>query len=162
MSITQFSGNSIPGAGQLIAIYGGSPAATIILDGALLHAQVVETFGNLPATPPGTARQGDPLIADGVTIWLHGAFPAQPSGVPTADTRANILATWDAIRNQLLTPDYELFLHYDPGAAPLYRKYQQLNTAVLRAHWADPLGLVYLLGAVTTNRTLYTSAAGAS
>jgi hypothetical protein len=150
---------SSPGSGGIVAVYGGTPAETLTFGGAIQHAEVIETFGTLPATPPGTARRGEPLVADGVTIWLHGVFPAAPTGVPTTATRDTILQTWDALRTKLLSTGYELFLHYQP-AMPLYRKHRVVNTVVLRAHWADPLGLVYLLGATTTNRTLYTSAPG--
>jgi hypothetical protein len=156
---TILAGNSTPGSGGLIAVYGGSPAGTVTLDGAIQHAEVVETFGTLPAAPPGTARRGDPLIDDGVTIWLQGVFPAAPTGVPTDAARSAILATWDTLRAKLLSSGYELFLHYQPSV-PLYRKHRLMGTVVLRAHWADPLGLVYVLGATTTDRTLYTNAPG--
>lgn len=156
---TILSSVSTPGAGGLVAVYGGSPAGTLAFDGALQSAEVVETFGTLPATPPGAARRGDPLIDDGVTIWLHGVFPAAPTGVPADATRADILATWGTLRAKLLSSGYELFLHYQP-ATPLYRKHRLVNTVVLRAQWADPLGVVYVLGAATTDRTLYSSAPG--
>jgi hypothetical protein len=150
---------SSPGSGGIVAVYGGSPAGTLVVGGAVQQLEVVETFGTLPATPPGTARRGDPLVGDGVTLWLHGVFPAAATGVPTTATRAAVLATWDTLRAKLLGSGYELFLHYQP-ATPLYRKHRVVNTVVLRAHWADPLGLVYLLGAVTTDRTLYATAPG--
>src|SRR4051812_5999720 len=99
---TILANESSPGSGGIVAVYGGSPAGTLTLDGAILHAEVVETFGTLPATPRGTARKGDPLVENGVTIWLHGLFPAAPTGVPLSATRATILQTWDTLRAKLL------------------------------------------------------------
>ncbi len=162
MAIATFSGAGVPGSGQLVAIYGGSPAGTLAFDGVMQEVQTVETFGTWPGVPAGTAKPGDPLIADGVTIWLRGVFPAQPTGVPVAQSRATTLATWDSLRAKLLSANYELFLHYEPGGSQLYRKHRSMNTVVLRAHWADPVGLVYVVGATSSQRTLYTSAPGLS
>lgn len=144
--------------GSLMAIHGGSPAATLSLSGIILRAEAVETFGDGSIVPTGQARFGDPLIADGVTLWLEGFFPTDAGGGPVTEDRSAILEAWDTFRAKLLITDYDLYLHYQPGDEPLYRKYQSLNTVLIRAKWADPLGLPYQFAAITTDHTLSTAA----
>ena len=147
-------------AGERVAIHGGSPAGTLTFSGTMLRAEVIETLGDASIVPTGQARFGDPLIADGITIWLEGFFPSDTGGGPVTEDRATTLANWDTLHAKLLTANYDLYLHYQPGDDALYRKYQSVNTVLIRAKWADPLGLPWQLAAITTNHTLSAEAVG--
>ena len=107
MPVQPFSAADALGAGNLLAVYGGSPPAVEVFGGVIQHAEVVETTGaTLPATAATGVRRGDPLILDGVTVWLQGALLADARGVPTAADYAAALARWDAVRAKLLSADY--------------------------------------------------------
>ena len=58
-----------------------SPATTLTLPGIVRRLQVVESFGSTLDLPALSARFGDPLIADGITIcgW-KGIFPTSACG----------------------------------------------------------------------------------
>lgn len=154
---TVFPSTALPGS--RIAIHGGSPASTLTLTGIILRADAVETFDEGSIVPSGQARWAEPLIADGVTVWIEGYFPSDASGGPVIEERADILSAWDTLRAKLQLASYDLFLHYEPGDEPLYRKYQALTTALIRATWSDPLGLRYQFAAITSNHTISTAAA---
>ncbi|MFT3882819.1 MAG: hypothetical protein QM703_24590 [Gemmatales bacterium] len=145
---------STPMPGELLAVRSGSPAETVTLTGIIRRAEVIETFGDDNLIAVGSPRFGDPLISDGVTIWVEGFFPADDDGLPIAEDRADILAAWDAFRSGLLSSSYHFFLYYQPGDDPTYRKYRSVHTALLRSHWADPLGILYQLAAISSDRTL--------
>ena len=149
---------STPKSGDLLAIQSGSPAETLTLGGIIRRAEVVETFGDSSIVPSGTARFGEPLISDGITIWLEGFFPTGADGFPVAMERADILAAWDTLRGKLQTSSYQFFLQYQPGDESLYRQYQSVHTVLLRSHWADPIGFLYQLAAISSDRTLITTA----
>jgi len=149
---------STPKSGDLLAIQSGSPAETLTLGGVIRRAEVIETFGDDSIVPSGSAHFGQPLISDGVTIWLEGFFPTGDDGFPVAQDREDILAAWDTLRAKLQTSDYQFFLHYQPGDEPLYRQYQLVHTVLLRSHWADPIGFLYQLAAISADRTLFTTA----
>lgn len=153
---TVFPTTALPGS--RVAIYGGSPAAVLTLEGIVLRAEAVETFGESSIVPTGTARFGEPLLEDGVTLWLEGFFPSDAGGGPVVWERADILAWWDTLRAKLRLASYDLYLHYETGDEPLYRQYQSLTTALLRATWSDPLGFRYHFAATTTNHTISASA----
>jgi hypothetical protein len=145
---------SMPISGDRLAIHGGSPAATMTLGGTIHRAEVIETFGDGSIVPTGKAQFGEPLISDGVTVWLEGFFPTSSDGLPTVEDRATILSNWDTLHAKLIGADFQFFLHYEPGDDALFRKYQSLNTVLIRSYWADPVGFLYQLAAVTTNHTL--------
>ena len=149
---------STPQSGDLLAIQSGSPAETLTLGGIIRRAEVIETYGDSSIVPSGSARFGEPLIDDGVTIWLEGFFPTGTDGFPVAMERADILAAWDTLRAKLQTSSYQFFLQYLPGDEPLYRQYQSVHTVLLRSYWADPIGFLYQLAAISSDRTLFTTA----
>ena len=147
---------------EQIALYVGSPTAVLQLQGSVKRVEVIETFGGGPALEDHTQpiRVGDALTNDGVTIWIEGYFPSSPVGEPVVQSRADILASWDELYSLLMSTNYELFLHYDAGATPLYRKYRELTTAYVRSNWVDTLGMPYQFAAISSNRTLYDEAPG--
>jgi len=149
---------STPMSGELLAVRSGSPAETVTLSGIIRRAEVIETFGDDSIIAEGCPRFGDPLINDGVTIWVEGIFPTGADGLLIAQDRADILAAWDTLRAGLLSSSYHFFLYYRPGDDPLYRKYQSAHTALLRSHWADPIGILYQLAAISSDRTLSSAA----
>lgn len=141
-------------AGSKVALHGGSPASTLTLEGIVLRAEAVETFGDASVVPTGQARWGEPLLDDGVTVWIEGFFPSDASGGPVIEDRAAILALWDTLRAKLQLASYDLYLHYEPDDDPLFRKYQALTTVLIRATWSDPLGFRYQFAAITTDHTI--------
>ena len=150
-----------PGDGNLIAVHGGMPPTTEVFGGLIQLAQAVELYpqpGVGFPVPNGTV--GEPLIADGVTIWLQGSLLLDVRGEPTVTDYADMLNRWDAVRNKLLLSGYELFLYYHPSAPATYRKYKDLNTYLIRGYWSNPTCFSYLVAAVTTDKTLYTTGPG--
>lgn len=152
-----FPSTALPGS--RVALHGGSPASTLVLQGIIVRAETVETFDEGGIVPTGQARWPEPLIADGVTVWIEGYFPSDAGGGPVIEEREDIFEAWDTLRAKLQLASYDLFLHYEPGEEPLYRKYQALTTALIRATWSDPLGMRYQFAAITSNHTLSTAEA---
>ena len=146
--------------GAPLALYGGSPATVLPLAGIVLRSEAVETFGDASIVPAGQARFGEPLIADGITVWLEGSFPSDARGGPVALDRADILESWEALHELLISSNYELFLHYGPGDDPLYRKHTSMTTVLIRTRWADPQTLHYQVAAITTSHALSTTEPG--
>ena len=149
-------------SGVPMAVYGGSPAAVLSLEGIVLRTEVIETVGDSSIVLSGAARFGEALIADGVTVWLEGSFPSDARGGPVVAERAETFTTWEALRALLLSGTYELFLHYAPGDDPIYRKHVGMSTVLLRSRWADPLTIQYQLAAITSSHTLSSAGPGAS
>lgn len=147
---------------EQMALYGGSPAALLQLQGSIKRVEVIETFGTGHSVEEQVqaVQLGDALIDEGITIWIEGYFPSTNLGEPVAQERADTLDDWGELYDLLMTSSYELFLHYDAGASPLYRKYRAMTTAYLRSSWADPLNIAFRLAAITSNRTLYDQAPG--
>lgn len=145
---------STPMPGELLAVRGGSPAETLTLIGTIRRAEVIETFGDDNLIAAGSPRFGDPLISDGVTLWIEGFFPTGDDGLPITEDRADILADWDILRTSLQSSSYHFYLRYQPGDESLYRKYQSVHTVLLRSHWSDPVGMLYQLAAISSDRTL--------
>ncbi|HQR08371.1 MAG TPA: hypothetical protein PLN21_16195 [Gemmatales bacterium] len=149
---------STPMSGELLAVRSGSPAETVTLNGIIRRAEVIETFGDDSIIASGSPRFGDPLISDGVTIWVEGHFPSGTDGLPVSQDRADILAAWDTLRAGLQSSSYHFFLYYHPGDDPLYRKYISVHPVLLRSQWVDPIGILYQLAAISSDRTLSTAA----
>ena len=149
-----------PVLGERLAVYQSSPATTLTLPGIVRRLQVVESFGSALDLPALSARFGDPLIADGITLWMEGYFPTSAVGEPVVQTASEIHDTWNDLRELLASSDYEFFTHYLPGGSAFYRKYQAMTTVLLRSNWADPLGVTYVLAGTTSDKTLYTTAEG--
>jgi hypothetical protein len=150
-----------PGDGNLVAVYGGTPAGLEVVGGLIQAAQVVETYSGMgPAVPVPTGRRWEPLSGDGVTIWLQGSLLLDLHGEPTVTDFADMLARWDAVRAKLRSPGYELFVYYRAAAPATYRKFKNVSTVILRSFWNNPSCLAYVLGAHTTDKTLYTTAPG--
>jgi hypothetical protein len=143
-----------------LAVYQSSPATTLTLPGIVRRLQVVESFGSSLALPGIDARFGDPLIANGITIWLEGYFPTSSSGEPVVQSASDLHTTWNSLRSQLQASSYEFFTYYLPGALPFYRKYKTVSTALLKSQWADPLGITWLLAATTSDKTISLSGEG--
>lgn len=144
-----------PISGGLLAIQSGSPTEILTLGGIIQRAEVIETFGDDNVVPTGAARFGEPLISEGATIWIEGSFPAGVDGFPVVQERADILAEWDALRLKLQSPSFHIYLHYQPGDESLFRRYSSAHTVLLQSHWADPIGFLYQLAAITEDRTLF-------
>lgn len=149
-----------PVMGDRLAVHQSSPATTLTLPGIVRRLQAVESFGSSLDLPALSARFGDPLIANGITIWMEGYFPTSASGEPVVQTASELYSTWDDLRELLASTGYEFFTHYLPSGTAFYRKYKTMTTVLLRSHWADPLGVTYMLCATTSDKTLYTTAAG--
>lgn len=149
---------STPMSAELLAVRSGSPAETVTLSGIIRRAEVIETFGDDNLNAAGSPHFGDPLISDGITIWVEGYFPTGEDGLPIAQDRADILAAWDTLRTSLQSSSYHFFLYYQPGDDPMYRKYHSVHTVLLRSHWTDPVGILYQLAAISSDRTLSTAA----
>jgi hypothetical protein len=152
--------SGVPGDGSLVAIHGGG--STEVLGGLILFAQALEmrpTIGVL--APAGPIHKGSPLLLDGVTIWIEGALLLDTRGEPTVTDYADMLSRWTTVRDNLLLTDYELFTYYHPSSPTTYRKYKTVNTYFLRSWWNNPVCMHFLLGGVTTDKTLYTTAPGA-
>jgi len=148
-----------PGDGGLIAIHGGG--STEVIGGLVQVANVIEIYpqaGVGPFTP--TLRKGDPVIGDGITIWLQGSLLLDIRGEPTVTDYADMLSRWDTVRAKMLLPNYELFLYYRTASPATYRKFKSVNTYLLRAFWSNPTTLSYTLAAITSDKTLYTTAPG--
>jgi hypothetical protein len=149
-----------PGDGNLIAIHGNS--STEVIGGLVQFAQAVEIsplMGVIPWAP--TIRNGYPLHGDGVTIWVQGSLLLDIRGQPTVTDYADMLSRWDTVRAKLLLTNYELFLYYRTASPTTYRKYKSCNTFLLRSVWNNPSCLSYTFAAVTTDKTVYTTAPGA-
>jgi hypothetical protein len=152
----------VPGDGSLIAVYGGSPASTEVIGGLIHHAHVLESHPYTGVTLAGsTGKRGEPIQYNGVTVWLQGSLLLNTRGDPTVSDYADILTRWTTIRDKFLLANFELFVYYHPDAPATYRKYKSLNTAFIHSYWANPVTLTYLIGAATTDKTLYTTAPGA-
>lgn len=149
-----------PVSAEQLAVHGGSPASTMTLEGTVRRAEVIETFGISGILPAAGARFGDPLILDGVTIWIEGYFPTDEMGEPVVMERSEIITIWQALYEKLLSEDLEFYLHYVPGDDPLFRKYLEVNTVLLRTGWADALGMPYQLAAITSNHSVSPSEPG--
>jgi hypothetical protein len=149
----------VPGDGNLIAIYGGG--STEVFGGIVQFVQAVEMYlipGVMSFQP--RLQKGQPLHSDGVTIWLQGSLLLDVRGQPTVSDYADMLSRWDTLRAKMLLADYELFLYYRTASPATYRKFKTVNTYMLKAYWDNPVCLSYLLVAITTDKTLYTTAPG--
>jgi hypothetical protein len=148
-----------PGDGDLIAIYGGG--STEVIGGIIQYAQVIEINPHpaIGAFTP-TIRKGDPLLSNGVTIWLQGSLLVDIRGEPTVTDYADMLSRWDTVKAKMLLTDYELFLYYRTASPATYRKFKSVNSYLIRPTWNNPVCLSWLLAAVTTDKTLYTTAPG--
>jgi hypothetical protein len=152
----------VPGDGNLVAIYGGSPASVEVIGGIIRQAQVVEAHPQAGATvPPPQGHFGEPLTGDGVTIWLSGSLHLDVHLAPTVSDYADLLARWATVRAKMLLASYELFLYYRTAAPATYRKYKEVKPLLVRSTWSDPVSLSYVLAAVSSDKTLYTTAPGA-
>jgi hypothetical protein len=150
----------VPGDGNLLAIHGGG--STEVIGGIVQFLQVVEMYplvGVMSFQPQ--LVKGQPVHGDGITIWLQGSLLLDVRGQPTTDDYDDMLDRWDTIRAKALLADYELFLFYRTASPATYRKLKTVNTYMLKAYWDNPVCLSYLLLAVTTDKTLYTTAPGA-
>ena len=151
--------SGVPGDGSLLAVHGGG--STEVVGGLIHYAQVIEAYPLTGVTLGTTmARRGEPLLADGVTIWVEGSLLLNERGEPTTSDFTDILSRWTTLRNKLLLANYELFVYYATSPAT-YRKYKSVNTVFLHCAWSNPVTLTFLLGAATSDTTLYTTAPGA-
>ena len=151
----------VPGDGSLMAIHGGSPATTEVIGGLILFAQAVEIYVQpMVGFNVRNGRKGEPLLDDGLTIWVEGSLLMNVRGEPTTSDYADMVARWDTIRAKLLLANYEFFAYYHPSAPATYRKFKNVNTYLLRSYWNNPTALHYLFAAVSTDRTLYATAPG--
>jgi hypothetical protein len=148
-----------PGDGNLVAIHGGG--STEVFGGIIHLCQVVEM------TPPGgssftmpAARIREPILANGVTIWIRGSLHLNLLGEPTVTDYADMLTRWTTIRDKMLLSNFELFVYYRTASPATYRKYKTVNAAVIRAFWDNPVGMSYAFAGVTTDKTLYATAPG--
>ncbi len=150
-----------PGDGHLVAIH--HTGSTEVIGGLIQAALAVEYYVASGANVAITSnhRFGDPLSTDGLTIWLKGSLLLNVRGEPTVTDYADILSRWDTVRAKMLGINYELFLYYRTASPATYRKYKSMNPVVVRSHWDNPVTLTYILAAVTTDKTLYTTAPGA-
>jgi hypothetical protein len=152
----------VPGDGDLLAIYGGSPASTEVVGGLIHHAQVIESYPLAGLAIAATfGKKGEPLLYNGVTVWIQGSLLLNTRGEPTTSDFADMLSRWTTLRDKLLLTNFELFLYYHPSSPTTYRKYKTVNTAFLHSFWTNPVTLSYLVGLTTTDKTLYTTAPGA-
>jgi hypothetical protein len=150
-----------PGDGSLIAIHGGSPASTEVVGGLIQLAQAVEMYPQLGTVfPSPDPRSPEPLLGDGVTLWIQGSLLLNVQGEPAVTDYADMLSRWTTIRDKLLLSNYELFLYYHPASPTTYRKYKTVNTYLVRSFWNNPAGMSYIFAAVSTDRTLYTTGPG--
>ena len=150
--------NPVPGS--RVAVYPGTPGSTVTLPGVLRRLLVVESFGSSLALPGYEASFGSPLVADGLALWVEAFSPTTASGQPVVQTPTEILTAWNSLRTALQASSYEFFTHYLPGDSPFYRKYKSVSTVLLRSQWSDPLGVVWSLAAITSDKTLAITAEG--
>jgi len=150
-----------PGDGQLVAVYGGTPAALEVFGGLIHVAVAIETYPQPGATVPVYGGHlAEPRTSDGLTLWIRGSLLLDAHGQPTTADYADVLSKWQSLSARLRSMDYELFVYYHPDPPVTYRKYRGLRTVELRCQWNNPVTLSYTLAAVSSDRTLYTTAPG--
>lgn len=150
-----------PGDGNLVAIHGGMPPTTEVIGGQIERLSVIETYpepNSIWAAP--TPRFGVPLTPDGVTLWLTAALLVGLHGQILDPDWAVMLARFNTVRAKMRLASYELFVYYHPAPPTTYRKFKSVNPVYLRSYWSDPTTLRFTLGAITTDKTLYSTAPG--
>ncbi len=151
----------VPGDGNLVAIYGGGPPSVEVIGGVIHHAEVVQTHPHASATvPTPQGRFGEPLGGNALTIWLSGSLNVKYFGDATVTDYVDMLTRWDTVKAKMLLADYELFVYYRTAAPATYRKFKLVNPVILRSQWHNPFSLSYTLAAITTDKTLYSTAPG--
>jgi hypothetical protein len=146
----------VPGDGRLLAVYGGSPPALLVVGGLVHLARVVETYprdGVAPLTRTG--RRGDPLVESGITVWLEGTLGVDHLGRPDTDDFGQVLARWQPLQTLFRSSPLELFLYYHPQPPETYRKLKQLELFSLETAWDDAGGIRYLAAFVGPDRSWY-------